>query len=83
MITRCTNLRDKNWRYYGGRGITIDPRWLGEHGFKNLVTDMGERSGQEYELDRIDPDSNYAPGLCQWILKGTGKRRQFTKGRIE
>ena len=43
MVQRCNNPRRTDYKYYGGRGITICERWLGEHGFINFLVDMGLR----------------------------------------
>ena len=39
MKDRCLNPRNKQFRHYGGRGITVCERWLI---FKNFLADMGE-----------------------------------------
>jgi hypothetical protein len=62
MIRRCANLENPN---YGGRGIRVSPRYLGESGFINFFADMGRRP-EGCSLDRIDNDGHYAPGNLRW-----------------
>lgn len=62
MMTRCFNERSKNWRNYGGRGITVCERWMS---FENFLEDMGHPSPHQ-SLDRIDPNGNYEPGNARW-----------------
>jgi len=73
MRYRCTNPKYPGYTLYGGRGIKIDPRW---QDFSAFLADMGPRP-EGTTLDRIDPDSDYGPGLCRWAtyLKQSNNRR--------
>jgi hypothetical protein len=65
MTARCYCEGHTSYEHYGGRGITICPRWRGENGFTHFLSDMGERT-PELSLDRIDVNGNYGPTNCRW-----------------
>ena len=62
MIRRCTNPKDKDYKRYGAKGITICPEWLD---YTTFAKDMGEPIGDE-TLDRINVYGNYEPNNCRW-----------------
>ena len=68
MKQRCYNRNSKKYSIYGGRGITVCDRWLGENGFANFLNDMGDRP-EGGSLERVDPNGNYEPGNCRWATK--------------
>ena len=50
---------------YGGRGITIHPRW---ERFENFLEDLGFAPPGMW-LGRRDPDGPYAPGNALWMTR--------------
>ena len=64
MISRCYNEKDRKYKYYGGRGITVCDRWL--KSYKNFVKDVGKRPAANLTIDRIDNDEGYKPGNVRW-----------------
>jgi hypothetical protein len=68
MCVRCRDNKNKQYADYGGRGIIVCERWLGEHGFEDFLADMGKCPDGK-SLDRIDNNGNYEPGNCRWVTQ--------------
>ena len=65
MHKRCNNPNNKDWKYFGGRGIKVCDRWSGRDGFPSFLADMGDRP-PGLSLDRTDNEGNYEPANCRW-----------------
>lgn len=72
MMWRCTNPRARNFKYYGGRGITVCERWLD---YRNFVTDMGEPP-EGLTIERMNNDGNYEPRNCKWATHAEQNRNK-------
>jgi hypothetical protein len=64
MRQRCLRKYCKNFKYYGGKGVTVCERW---NKFSNFLEDMGERP-EGHVLSRKGDKGNYEPGNVTWKL---------------
>lgn len=68
MVSRCFNKNRSDFKYYGGRDITVCREW--SDSFETFYKDMGEPPNG-YTLDRINVNGNYEPSNCIWASRLT------------
>lgn len=66
MKSRCHNKNTKDYKFYGGRGISVCEEW--KNSFEQFYADMGPRPSSEHSIDRADFNADYGPENCSWIL---------------
>lgn len=66
MNDRCSNPKNKDYKYYGGRGIKVCRRWqISIHSF---IDDMG-LPPVNTSLDRVDNSKGYSKENCRWATR--------------
>lgn len=75
-IARCTNVRNKDYCSYGGRGIEF--RFAN---FEDFIDELGERPSPKHSVDRIDNDGHYEQGNIRWATQSEqmANRRSWKK----
>jgi hypothetical protein len=79
MKQRCKSSKAPNYKYYGGKGISVCDSW---EKFENFLADMGERP-ENMTIDRIDSNGDYTPENCRWADADQQNRNRSCANIIE
>ncbi len=71
MKQRCQNPNNRNWKRYGGRGITVCERW---QDFVNFFQDMGKKPSPKLTIERVNNDGGYSKDNCIWASRSVQNR---------
>ena len=75
MIRRCHNPKERTYKWYGAKGVTVCERW--RESFDDFLADVGVRPSAEHSLDRYpDPAGNYEPGNVRWATRQEQRANQ-------
>jgi hypothetical protein len=75
MRQRCYYEKNDNYKYYGGRGITVCDEW--KNNFLNFYEWSMSHGYSDYlSIDRIDNDKGYSPDNCRWVDMNTQRRNR-------
>lgn len=85
MCSRCNKPENKEYKYYGGRGITVCSDW--KENFKAFyfyVSSLEHYGEPGRSIDRIDNDKGYFPGNVRWATaKEQANNQRPKRKRLE
>lgn len=79
MLARCRDVRRRDFKHYGGRGIRVCHRWKK---FKNFLADMGPRPAK-HTIERKDVNKGYTPENCVWLPRAQQNRNKRNSRKRE
>ena len=82
MIKRCYHKKYDNYKYYGGKGVYVDDRWLCFTNFskdskKLLGWDENNIQNLELDKDQIGTGFCYSRETCKWATKKENIRAKY------
>lgn len=89
MKRRCLNVDFPDYKYYGGKGVSISKEWLSFDNFKNDIPiikgfDMDLFMEGKLILDKDGVDGNgkiYSLETCEFVAKAESNRRIYSRKR--
>ena len=75
MLSRCYDNTDKDFKYYGYKGIIVCDEW--KNSYKPFY-EWSMNNGYEKNLtiDRINCNENYSPKNCRWVTRKIQQRNR-------
>jgi hypothetical protein len=78
---RCFNPKARNYRDYGGRGITMCQRW--RDSFAAFFADVGPRPSADHSVERVNNDGHYEPDNVRWATQAEQSRNRRNNRFVE
>ena len=76
MKRRCSEQTSREYKNYGGRGITVCKEWKNPQKFIEWALSNGYK--ENLTIERINVDGNYCPENCEFIPKSMqSKNRRY------
>lgn len=80
MKDRCSNPNAPDYKYYGGRGITVCKDWINNYLIFKIWA-MANGYADNLTIDRINYKGNYEPNNCQWITLSENTKKAWKDRR--
>lgn len=82
MIQRCFNPKNRAFKNYGGRGVTVCEEWKNDFkAFYDWAIKNGWAKG--LEIDRENNNGIYEPGNCRWVTRKVNSNNRRCSHIIE
>ena len=77
IMDRCYNPKDRDYRWYGSKGIKIHQEWIDNpKSFEEWAIANGYKG--DLTIDRIEENKNYCPDNCRWITREDNAKYKST-----
>lgn len=74
MKRRCHDVRCRQFKWYGAKGIKVCSSWLAFPQFRDWALSNGYRD--DLTIDRIDNSGDYGPQNCRWTSLSRQQRNR-------
>lgn len=89
--SRCLDKKCKDYKNYGGKGITLSNKWLKFTGFMedmliSYVEHLEKYGEKQTTIDRINSKGHYAKINCKWSTmkeQENNKDKTYLKNRLK